>query len=85
MNGKGMRIPPSPARADALATSPASQAGEVKCPSPRECGERAAGWVFADTIANDRPHPLNEGFSLERFATGHTIDERGAGPTPGYH
>ena len=44
-----------------------------------------SGWVFADTIANDRPHPLNEGFSLERFATGHTIDERGAGPTPGYH
>ena len=44
-----------------------------------------SGWVFAHTIANDRPHALNEGFSLERFATGHTIDERGAGPTPGYH
>jgi sarcosine oxidase subunit beta len=44
-----------------------------------------SGWVFAYTIAEDRPHALNDGFSLERFATGHTIDERGAGPTPGYH
>ena len=44
-----------------------------------------SGWVFAHTIAHDGPHPLNEGFGLERFATGHTIDERGAGPTPGYH
>lgn len=37
-----------------------------------------AGWLFAYTIANDRPHPLNEPFSLERFATGHLIDEHGA-------
>ena len=37
-----------------------------------------SGWVFAYTIANDRPHPLNEPFSLERFATGHLIDEHGA-------
>jgi sarcosine oxidase subunit beta len=44
-----------------------------------------SGWVFAHTIAHDRPHPLNEGFGLDRFATGRTIDERGAGPTPGYH
>jgi sarcosine oxidase subunit beta len=44
-----------------------------------------SGWVFAYTITEDRPHALNDGFSLERFATGHTIDERGAGPTPGYH
>ncbi len=27
-----------------------------------------SGWVFAHTIANDAPHPLNEAFSLERFA-----------------
>jgi sarcosine oxidase subunit beta len=45
----------------------------------------ASGWVFADTIAHDRPHALNEPFRLDRFATGHTIDERGAGPTPGAH
>ena len=37
-----------------------------------------SGWVFAYTVANDRPHPLNEPFSLERFATGHLIDEHGA-------
>ena len=37
-----------------------------------------SGWVFAHTIAQDRPHPLNEPFSLERFTTGHLIDEHGA-------
>jgi sarcosine oxidase subunit beta len=42
-----------------------------------------SGWCFAHTIAQDRPHELTAGFSLERFAQGSTIDERGAGPTPG--
>lgn len=37
-----------------------------------------SGWVFAYTIANDRPHKLNEPFSLERFTTGKLIDEHGA-------
>ena len=37
-----------------------------------------SGWVFAHTIAQDKPHPLNEPFTLERFATGHLIDEHGA-------
>jgi sarcosine oxidase, subunit beta len=37
-----------------------------------------SGWVFAHTIAHDRPHPLNAAFSLERFSTGHLIDEHGA-------
>jgi len=37
-----------------------------------------SGWVFAHTIAQDRPHALNAAFSLERFATGHLIDEHGA-------
>jgi sarcosine oxidase, subunit beta len=37
-----------------------------------------AGWVYAHTIAHDRPHPLNEPFSLERFTTGALIDEHGA-------
>jgi sarcosine oxidase subunit beta len=36
------------------------------------------GWVFADTIANDRPHRLAEPFSLARFDTGALIDEHGA-------
>ncbi|MEP7262625.1 MAG: FAD-dependent oxidoreductase, partial [Usitatibacter sp.] len=37
-----------------------------------------SGWAFADTVANNRPHELNAAFSLERFTTGHLIDEHGA-------
>jgi methylglutamate dehydrogenase subunit A len=45
----------------------------------------ASGWCFAHTIAQDRPHRLNEAFTLERFAAGRVIDETGRGPTPGAH
>lgn len=37
-----------------------------------------SGYVFAHTLAQGRPHRLNEAFSLERFVTGHLIDEHGA-------
>ncbi len=37
-----------------------------------------SGWVMAHTVAQDKPHPLNEAFSLDRFSTGHLIDEHGA-------
>jgi sarcosine oxidase subunit beta len=37
-----------------------------------------SGWVFAHTIAQDRPHDLNAAFDLERFTTGALIDEHGA-------
>jgi len=37
-----------------------------------------AGWVFAHTIAEDRPHPLNEAFDMNRFVSGYLIDEHGA-------
>jgi len=37
-----------------------------------------SGWVMAHTIAQDRPHPLNEAFALDRFYSGHLIDEHGA-------
>ncbi len=37
-----------------------------------------SGWVFAHTIAEDRPHELNEAFDLKRFETGALIDEHGA-------
>ncbi len=37
-----------------------------------------SGHTFADTMANDRPHPINAPFSLDRFKTGHLIDEHGA-------
>jgi sarcosine oxidase subunit beta len=37
-----------------------------------------SGWVFAHTIAQDRPHALNAPFNLERFTTGRLVDEHGA-------
>src|SRR5690348_4366684 len=45
----------------------------------------ASGWTHAWTIANDAPHPLNAAFTLERFAEGRVIDEKGAGPYPWAH
>ncbi|MFO1436654.1 MAG: sarcosine oxidase subunit beta family protein [Gammaproteobacteria bacterium] len=37
-----------------------------------------SGFVFAHTIARDEPHPQNAAFSLDRFVSGHLIDEHGA-------
>ena len=37
-----------------------------------------SGNVFAHTIAYDEPHRLNVAFALDRFHTGHLIDEHGA-------
>ncbi len=37
-----------------------------------------SGWVMAHTVAQDRPHELNAALSLDRFLTGHLIDEHGA-------
>ena len=45
----------------------------------------ASGWCFASTIARDQPHALNASFRLDRFATGHTLDEKGQGPIPNLH
>lgn len=45
----------------------------------------ASGWCFAHTIANDAPHALNAAFTLERFNSGYTIDEGGAGPFAKLH
>ena len=36
------------------------------------------GFMFAHLLATDRPHPLAQGFSLRRFATGALIDEAAA-------
>jgi sarcosine oxidase subunit beta len=44
-----------------------------------------SGWVFAHTIAQDRPHTLNECYSLDRFETGHVLNEKGAGPVAKLH
>jgi sarcosine oxidase subunit beta len=37
-----------------------------------------SGWVFAHTIANDEPHPLNAAFDIGRFISGRLVDEHGA-------
>jgi len=37
-----------------------------------------SGWVFAHTLANGEPHPLNAPFALDRFTSGLLIDEHGA-------
>jgi len=37
-----------------------------------------SGYVFADTVANDHPHPLAAAFNVDRFNTGALIDEHGA-------
>ena len=41
-------------------------------------GTPASGYTFAHTIATGSPHPLNAPFTLDRFETGHLIDEHGA-------
>jgi len=45
----------------------------------------ASGWCFAHTIARDAPHSFNAPFRLDRFATGHIIDEKGMGAQPNLH
>ena len=45
----------------------------------------ASGWCFAHTIARDEPHAFNAAMRLDRFATGHVIDEKGAGAQPNLH
>ncbi|CEJ14615.1 Sarcosine oxidase subunit beta [bacterium YEK0313] len=45
----------------------------------------ASGWCFAHTIARDASHALNAAFRLDRFSTGHVIDEKGAGAQPNLH
>ena len=45
----------------------------------------ASGWCFAWTIAKDEPHEDNAQFTIERFARGYQIDEKGAGPKPNAH
>ena len=42
----------------------------------------ASGWNFAEMLAHERVPGLIEGFALDRFRTGRTLDEAGAGPMP---
>jgi sarcosine oxidase subunit beta len=45
----------------------------------------ASGLCFAHLIARDEPHPVAIAYRLDRFATGHAIDEKGMGPHPNLH
>jgi len=45
----------------------------------------ASGWCFAHLIARDEPHPAAAAFRLDRFATGHLVDEKGQGAQPNLH
>jgi methylglutamate dehydrogenase subunit A len=45
----------------------------------------ASGWCFAHTIAKDEPHRFNAAYTLDRFHSGHVIDEKGQGATPRLH
>lgn len=45
----------------------------------------AAGWCFAHLIARDELHPAAAAYRLDRYASGHVIDERGAGAQPNLH
>ncbi|WP_454857023.1 sarcosine oxidase subunit beta family protein [Rhizobium binxianense] len=40
----------------------------------------ASGWCFAHMLATGEVHPLTRSYGLDRFRTGHVIDEAGAGP-----
>ncbi|MGY2843496.1 heterotetrameric sarcosine oxidase beta subunit [Bradyrhizobium sp. USDA 4509] len=45
----------------------------------------ASGWCFAHLLARDEPHPLAAAYRLDRFQTGHLIDEKGQGAQPNLH
>ncbi len=45
----------------------------------------ASGWCYAHLIARDEPHPVAAAMRLDRFRSGHMIDERGAGAQPNLH
>ncbi len=42
----------------------------------------AAGWCFAHLVATAESHDLARAYRLDRFATGHLIDEKGQGAHP---
>ncbi|MDB5584934.1 MAG: sarcosine oxidase subunit beta [Bradyrhizobium sp.] len=45
----------------------------------------ASGRCFAHLLATDHPHEVATAYRLDRFATGHMIDEKGQGPQPNLH
>ncbi len=45
----------------------------------------ASGWCFAHLIARDEPYPDGALLRLDRYRSGHLIDEKGAGAQPNQH
>ena len=45
----------------------------------------ASGWCFAHLLARDEAHPVAAAYRLDRFASGHLIDEKGQGAYPNRH
>ncbi|MEM7777162.1 MAG: sarcosine oxidase subunit beta family protein [Pseudomonadota bacterium] len=45
----------------------------------------ASGACYAHLLATDEPHPVATQYRLDRFLTGHAIDEKGGGPQPNVH
>ena len=45
----------------------------------------ASGWCFAHLLATGEAHETATAFRLDRFRTGHLIDEKGAGAQPNLH
>ena len=57
------------------------QWGGVVDTCPDACpiiSKTAVDGLYADTVANDQPHPLAAAFTVDRFNTGALIDEHGA-------
>jgi sarcosine oxidase subunit beta len=45
----------------------------------------ASGFCFAHLVATGEPHPVAKAYRLDRFATGHLLDEKGSGAQPNLH
>ncbi|MFK7965597.1 MAG: sarcosine oxidase subunit beta family protein [Burkholderiaceae bacterium] len=45
----------------------------------------ASGWCFAHLLATGESHPLAAAYQLDRFASGHLIDENGRGAQANLH
>ncbi|MBO9403356.1 sarcosine oxidase subunit beta family protein [Shimia sp. R9_3] len=45
----------------------------------------AAGWCLAHLLSTDRSHETAQAYRLDRFQTGHMIDEKGQGAQPNLH
>ncbi|QOZ24342.1 sarcosine oxidase subunit beta family protein [Bradyrhizobium sp. CCBAU 51753] len=45
----------------------------------------ASGWCFAHLLARDEHHEVASDYRLDRFETGHLIDEKGQGAQPNLH